>query len=116
SLLDLRVVRRIPVDGAGRRVNESLYTGVLCSNQHVDEAVYVDGIRPDRIIHRPRYGSESSVMQDVVDAVARLATCLEIRYVSLDHAQTSARGLGTGQNVVEIRPVAGRKGVEADDG
>src|SRR5438876_1167979 len=105
---------RVAVYSARRRVNKSLYAGVLRGNQHVHESVDIDRIRSQRIVHRPRNRTKRRVMEDELGACTGRAACPEVANISFDHVKASCALEWPSENVVEICPIAGREIIDAD--
>ena len=105
---------RVAIYGARRRVNEPLNAGVLRSDQHIDEAVDVDSVRSQGVVHRPGNRTKRRVVEDEVGARADGAACLEIANVTFHHAEGSFTLERTFENVVEICTMSGREIIDTD--
>src|SRR6185503_6470829 len=96
-------------------VDEALDPRVLGGDQHVDESIYVDGVRSERVIHRPWNGAERRVVEHVVSALASCAAGVEVSDVALDHAEAGTALQIAGEHFVEVGAMAGREVVDTDN-
>ena len=106
----------VPVDGAGRRVDESSDLRITRCDQHVQRAIDVRCVGVERLRDRPRHGPERRLMQHEVRTLARFTTGREIADVTLDETVPAPRVLANRcTDVIEVAQMPGRKIVERHD-